>query len=187
MKASCLYLTLGVVPLVICTPVPWLLQQPGGDALASPVIRFAPETSSVEGSQAVESAEAPRGFAPHRQSPIKAAQPSVLPPLSRHRPPAPTEKSETSEPDAAFAPYPAHDNSEPPDPVESQTAETPRSAIPCYQASSPCEQDDVLVVYFAAAFMLVVVVMETWRSVFGRYAFFFPLAPVRWARASLCG
>ncbi|KAL2183268.1 hypothetical protein L209DRAFT_758779 [Thermothelomyces heterothallicus CBS 203.75] len=169
MKASCLCLTLGVAPLAICAPVSRFLPGPGGEALDHAINRFAPTPWFAQGSQTVEKAEPQQGFNPHKLPPAKVAQPNVLlPPLSRHRPPPPAERPEEPETDAVFVPHPAQDEPNNPELFESQTTENPESAIPCHQAWSPRENNDVLVVCLAAAFMLVVVVMEVWKSLFRR-------------------
>ncbi|AEO54791.1 hypothetical protein MYCTH_2297809 [Thermothelomyces thermophilus ATCC 42464] len=168
MKASCLCLTLGVAPLAICAPVSRFLPGPGGEALDHAINRFAPEPWFAQGSQTVEKAEPQQGFNPHELPPAKVAQPNVLPPLSRHRPPPPAERPEEPETDAVFVPHPAQDDPNTPELFESQTTETSESAIPCHQALSPREHNDVLVVCLVAAFILVVVVMEMWKSLFRR-------------------
>ncbi|KAK4246662.1 hypothetical protein C7999DRAFT_41901 [Corynascus novoguineensis] len=135
MKATRLYLSLGIAPFAMCAPVPRLSLGPDGEALDQ-TDRIVTATMSHVG---------------------------ILPPLSRHRPPV-SEKPADPNIDLVFAPHSVHDETATLENAESQVVDYPGPASPYQQASPSRERNDMLIVYLAAAFMAVVVVVEMWKS-----------------------
>ncbi len=154
MKASTLCLALsGVAQLVACAPAP------GG-----PTARADEISDTTHG----DVAPAPRRWSAYpNQDPPTVSQPGgtlpvdvdVLPPLSKHRTPggAPWPHPNHHEHDHVFEPLDVTSITPPAHP-----------GMPCHHSRSSRERNDMLVVFLAIAFMVVVVVMETWGSIFRR-------------------
>ncbi|KAK4149399.1 hypothetical protein C8A00DRAFT_38006 [Chaetomidium leptoderma] len=159
MKATNLYLALGAAQLALCAPVPG--------------VAAAPRTWSPYLTQN----DAPE---PDRRDPSKLPQPKLIHPadgerihpLSKHRNQGDripkTEGSsgwsrERPKSDATRLPHPVHNEDD-----DFDLMDIAHHGVPCHQGQSLRERNDMLVVFLAVVFMAVVVVMETWGSLFQR-------------------
>ncbi|EAQ89778.1 predicted protein [Chaetomium globosum CBS 148.51] len=118
-------------------------------------------------------APAPNGENPQMLPRPKTHQLSLLRPLARHRMPN-GETHRDPENDVMRLPHHVHDEHEhghdhfgPPD---LNSVGPPQPGMPCYQGQASHDRNDMLIVYLAAAFMVVVVVMEAWGGAFRRQA-----------------
>jgi len=150
MKASSLCLALGVAQLAACAPTPnartradeVLGTRHGGIATT------APRVWSINLIHDSPAAPRQKGFVPN-------------PPLSKHRTPSEAGRPQPDHPEQQRD----HEAAEP---LDADRVVPPHLSMPCHQGRSSRERNDMLVVFLAVAFMAVVVVMETWGSIFKR-------------------
>jgi len=161
MKATRLCIALGAAQLARCAPVPRYSIGPEGEIVDSThTVVVPPRVWLVEESRDGEGAASDSFDFP------RPPRPELLPPLSRHR--IPTAGKPALKFDVIHVPHAVHDESDIFEFIDNGVAGPPGSAIPFRQAWPSREHNDMLVVCLAAAFMVVVVVMETWKSVSSR-------------------
>ncbi len=149
MKASSWCLALGLAQLAACAPIPnartradeVLSTRHGG------ISTTAPRVWSINLIHDSPAAPRRKGFVPS-------------PPLSKHRTPPP--KATWPQP---YQPEQQRQD-EAAEPLDAGPVTPPHLSMPCHQGRSSRERNDMLVVFLAVAFMAVVVVMETWGSIF---------------------
>ncbi len=152
MKASSFCLALGVAQLAACAPIPNARTR-ADEVLGTRHGGIATTAPRVWSANLVHDPPA----APRQKEFIPS------PPLSKHRTPP---KAEWPQPD-----YPEQQQQQQDEAAELLDADPvapPHLSMPCHQNRSSRERNDMLVVFLAVAFMAVVVVMETWGSIFKR-------------------
>lgn len=151
MKASSLYLALGVAQLATCAPAVVRV----GDI--SDAIRSSSLHQHTGPGQGPDQGGAPVVVVvvepppPHRLILTRPLHDALLPPLSKHRTPPPPPGA-----GVGGSPYPS---------IDGNVVTPPQLGMPCHGAGSSHERNDMLVVFLAVAFMAMVVVMETWGSI----------------------
>jgi hypothetical protein len=172
MKASSLYFALSAAQLAICAPMAAVAterQNHAPDTVDSAATTRKTWTTYLDENEAAgRDRHDPRG----RPEPLAPAHGELLPPLSKHR----THESVSSRPgqephkvDALHVPYPRPNDDAVPELLDLDATSPPRPGMPCHHARPSGERNDMLVVFLAVAFMVMVVVMETWGSIFRRW------------------
>jgi hypothetical protein len=145
MRASSLYFALGAAHVAICAPV------------ATTLTRQTSQTSQ---------GDAP-GPDRHDSVPPHPIHGNILPPHSNRRIPEGRSR-ETPEIHVIRVPHPAHDEGDILELLGLDATGSRQPGIPC-QGMSYSDRNNMLIVFLAVAFFVVVVVMETCGSVFRRY------------------
>ena len=152
MKASSFCLALGVAQLAACAPIPNARSPTAShadevlDTRHGGIATTAPRVWSINLIHDSPAAPRPKGFIPN-------------PPLSKHRTPPKAGSPQPDHPEQQL-----HDEAA--EPLDADPVAQPHLSMPCHQGRSSRERNDMLVVFLAVAFMAVVVVMETWGSIF---------------------
>lgn len=171
MKPITLCLALSAAQLAISAPIPRNLMN-RGDVVSSRERDATPPPKAwlVDNDQGdnQDDGPAPNGQGTRMLPRPKTYQLSLLRPLSRHRIPN-EERHRGPAGDVMRLPHHLHDEDHdhfgPPD---LNLAGPPQPGMPCHQDQASHDRNDMLIVYLAAAFMVVVVVMEAWAGAFRR-------------------
>jgi len=160
MKPITLCLALGAAQLATCAPIP-RYSMSRGDRLSD----REPDATSfkiwvVDNDQ--DDGPEPNGQSRRMQRRPKTHQLSLLRPLSKHRIPN-GERHRRPENDDMRLPHHDHHHHH-----EHDHFEPPQPGMPYHHGQLAQDRNDMLIVYLAAAFMIVVVVMEAWGGAFRR-------------------
>jgi hypothetical protein len=158
MKPITFCLALSAAPFAICAPIPRHLVEKG-DGISGRKHDDAalPKAWLIDDDQDDNQGN---DIAPDRQSSLMlprpdTPQPSPVYPLSRHRIPN-GEKQRDPESDLMRLLY------------QVDVAGPPQPGMPCDQGQPSHDRNDMLIVYLAAVFMVVVVAIEAWSGAFRR-------------------
>jgi hypothetical protein len=171
MKASSLYFALSAAQLAICAPatVATERQNHAPDTVDNAATARRTWTTYLDENEAAgRDRHDPRG----RPEPFYPAHGELLPPLSKHRIHEPVSSRPGQEPldvDAIHVPPPKPNADDVPEPLDLDATAPARPGMPCHHARPSQERNDMLVVFLAVAFLVVVVVVETWGSLFRRW------------------
>ncbi|KAH6628490.1 hypothetical protein F5144DRAFT_310313 [Chaetomium tenue] len=162
MKPITLCLALSAAQFAICAPVP-RHSMDRGDRISGREHDATPSSAWLVDNDHQGDGPAPNGQNPQMLPRPKTHQLSLLRPLARHRIPN-GERHRDPENDVTRLPHHIqdeheHDHFGPPD---LDSVGPPQLDMPYYQGPTSHDRNDMLIVYLAAAFMVVVVVMEAW-------------------------
>ncbi|KAK4124920.1 hypothetical protein N657DRAFT_339423 [Parathielavia appendiculata] len=169
MKAASLYFALSAAQVAICAPAPGVSTARQNNAPNAVAARRSWTTYLDENEATGRDRHDPIGR-PDLLPPAYGGDSE--PPLSKHKKPNPGSPRPGRQPpliDLRRVPHPARDEDDGLELLDVGGAGgSPHSGMPSHHARSSRERNDMLVVLVAVAFMVAVVVMETWGSLFRR-------------------
>lgn len=168
MKPVTLCLALGAAQLATCAPVPGHAMSRGEEVSGREHDATPFKSWIVDNDQ--DDSPAPNGQSRRMQPRPEIRQLSLLRPLSRHRIPNGERQRRPRHDDMRWPHHDHHDHHEHDHfgPLDVNNAGPPQPGMPYHHGQLAQDRNDMLIVYLAAAFMIVVVVMEAWGGAFRR-------------------
>ena len=168
MKPVTLCLALGAAQLATCAPVPGHAMSRGEEVSGREHDATPFKSWIVDNDQ--DDSPAPNGQSRRMQPRPEIRQLSLLRSLSRHRIPNGERQRRPRHDDMRWPHHDHHDHHEHDHfgPLDVNNAGPPQPGMPYHHGQLAQDRNDMLIVYLAAAFMIVVVVMEAWGGAFRR-------------------